>query len=616
MSPKRKKAEVDPITLTVVWNRLLTITRECGERVVHSSQSYVMALARDMGPVLLTPQAEIVTSVEFLPCHCLLAEIPTQAILNKFGRLDRGDMVIGNDAYIVKSGHLPDWTFLLPIYWHDELVFYCHFRAHQADSGGALSGSYFPRAYDCIAEGLNIPPMKIMKKGKSNDEVREVILNNIRTPNAVWSDNMLIYGSIRRMEKDVCELIDKYGLETIRACTREIIQRDEIATRNEIRAIPDGIYYGESACDWDGSVPDRPVWIRVKLTVKGSEMTFDFSESDDQVDFINSPLGNTYAFVYLALFLHIDPSIPHNHGARVPVHIIAPEGKVVNPTRPHTYGGCACSCACAIYEASAMALGKADPEKAKACSARHFSVDVAGHLPITDPRTGYDLEYFAAPFIEEGGTGAVKGFDGWDGETGSIHSGALKRGSVEECELVFPFRFDVVQLQQDSEGPGEFISGRGTYSERLCVAPKDARTVLMSGDCDGAVHPPPGMAGAPPAQLGKIFMQRAGKKKKDIFRTIDMDEMYPEDLLITTTSGGAGWGNPLNRDPGRVRLNVRDGFLSFKRAKDVYGVVLTQKKKGNPETIEVDNEATKKLRKKMKQEQSSRGSKTRRKIKG
>lgn len=250
-----------------------------------------------------------------------------------------------------------------------------------------------------------------------------------------------------------------------------------------------------------------------------------------------------------------------------------------------------------------MALGKADPERAKACSARHFSVDVAGRLPITDPRTGHDLEYFAAPFIEEGGTGAVKGFDGWDGETGSIHSGALKRGSVEECELVFPFRWDVVEIAQDSEGPGEFISGRGTYSDRLCVAPPGARTVLMSGDCDGAVHPPPGMAGAPPAQLGRIYMQRAEKKKREIFKTIDMDEMYPGDLLITRTSGGAGWGNPLNREPERVRLNVRDGFLSIQRARDVYGVVITEKKKGNPETVEVDYEETEELRRKMKIEQ-------------
>ena len=207
MSPKKRLTKVDPTTLTVVWNRLLTLTRECGERVVHSSQSYVMGLARDMGPVLLTPEIEIVTSVEFIPCHCLLAEIPTRLILDIFGKLDPGDMVIGNDAYRVKSGHLPDWTFLLPIYWHDELVFYCHFRAHQSDSGGALSGSYFPRAYDCIAEGLNIPPVKIIKKGEVSEETYSVILNNVRTPNAVRSDNMLIYGSIRRMEKDIGELV-------------------------------------------------------------------------------------------------------------------------------------------------------------------------------------------------------------------------------------------------------------------------------------------------------------------------------------------------------------------------------------------------------------------------
>jgi len=595
-----KHTEVDPTTLTVVWNRLLTLTRECGERVVHSSQSYVMGLARDMGPVILTPQIEIVTSVEFIPCHCLLAEIPTRLILDIFGKLDQGDMVIGNDAYRVRSGHLPDWTFLLPIYWHDELVFYCHFRAHQSDSGGALSGSYFPRAYDCIAEGLNIPPVKIIKKGVVSEETYSVILNNVRTPNAVRSDNMLIYGSIRRMEKEIGEqLIDRYGLDTVKACVAEIIKRDEIATRAQIKAIPNGTYYGESAADWDGSVPDKKVWVRVKMTVKGDEMTFDFSESDDQVDFVNSPLGNTHAFTYLALFLHIDPSIPHNHGARVPVHLIAPEGKVVNPTRPHTYGGCACSCADAIYEACAMALGKADPDRAKACSARHFSTDVAGHVPTMDPRTGHDLEYFAAPFIEEGGTGACKGFDGWDGETGSIHSGALKRGSVEECELAFPFRFEIVEIAKDSEGPGEFTSGRATYSHRLCVAAPGSRTVLMSGDCDGAVHPPPGMAGAPPAQLGSMYIVRAGTKKKELYRTMDMTDMFPGDVLVTRSSGGAGWGNPLKRDPERVRLNVRDGFLSIERARDVYGVVLTQKDSKNPESVAIDAKATKQLRKEM-----------------
>ncbi len=599
MGVKTKGAQVDPITLSVVWNRLLTITRECGERVVHSSQSFVMAQARDLGPVLLTPKAEIVTTVEFLPCHCLLAEIPTGNILKKFGKLDKGDMVIGNDGFLVQSGHLPDWTFLVPIYYGDELVFYCHFRAHMADSGGALSGSYFPRAYDCIAEGINIPPVKIIEKGIVDEKLRSVIWNNIRTPSAVWSDNKLIHGSIQKMEKDINALIDKYGLETIRNCTQEIIRRDEMATRQQISKIPDGVYFGEAASDWDGTVPERSVWVRVKMTVAGDEVTFDYSDSDDQVDFINSPLGNTYAFTYLALFLHINPSIPHNHGSRIPVRIIAPEGKVVNPTRPHTYGACACSVAGEIYEACAMALGKADPENAKACTARHFSVDFAGRLPIKDPRTGQDLEYFGAPFIEEGGTGTVKGFDGWDGETGSIHSGALKRGSVEENELAFPFHWSVVEIEQDREGPGEFAGGHGTYSERWCVAPPGAKTVLMSGDCDGQLNAPPGMAGAPPTHLGKIFMVRAGTEKKEVFRTLDMGEMFPGDLLITHAPGGAGWGNPLNRDPERVRKDVRDGFISINRARDVYGVVFKARDMKDPRRLEIDDDATESLRKEM-----------------
>ena len=207
--------------------------------------------------MLLDTDARIITSVEFLPCHCLLAEIPTKAILKKFGRLEPGDMVLANDAHIIQSGHLPDWTYLVPIYWRDELVFYMHFRGHVVDSGGALSGSYFPRAYDCIAEGLNIPPIKIVNQGKIDEVLREVVFDNIRTPAACWADLMLIYGSMNRAGKDICSLIDKYGLDTINDCTREMIRRDEEAMRGQIREIADGEYYGEMGVDWDGSTPDR-----------------------------------------------------------------------------------------------------------------------------------------------------------------------------------------------------------------------------------------------------------------------------------------------------------------------------------------------------------------------
>lgn len=598
---KRKATKIDPITLSVVWNKLRSITVEAGERIIHSAQSYVMAEARDLGIVLLDDRMQIITEEAFLPCHCLSAGMATKAITDVTGKLEPGDLALANDAYITKSGHLPDWVIIYPVYYKGEIVFYAHFRGHQMDSGGAISGSYMPGCYDCIAEGINIPPVKIMKRGKINEDTRNVIFANVRTPAGGLADLLLVYGSMQKAEKQICEMIDKYGLETVKACCDEMLLRGEKAIRAQISEIRDGDYYGEMAVDWDGSTPDKPVWIRVKLTVKGDEMIFDLSESDDQVDFVNSPLGNTYAYVYLALLLTMDPTVPHNEGAFRPVKIIAPEGKVVNPTRPATYGACACSSGCEIYAACTEALGKANPERAQGGFATHFSVDYAGRLPIIDPRTGHEIEYFGAPFLEEGGSGAVKGTDGWEGVVGCPLVGTVYRGSVEINELIFPFRWNVAKMAEDTEGPGEFVGSRGLYAERECVEPPGARTILMSGDCNGQFFSPPGVAGAPRATLGELYMVRAGKKKRELFYTMSGGPMYNGDLLITRTGGGGGWGNPLARNVARVRQDVVSGLLSAQRARDVYGVVVDPKSVGDdPEAIAIDRKATRELRRELK----------------
>ena len=591
MSAKVHEPGVDPVTLSVVWNRLLTINREMGYRVMHSGQSFVMANARDLGPVLVDEKGHILIQAEFLPSHTLVAETPSRIILDKFGKLDPGDLVLANDSHIIHSGHLPDWTFMRPIYWHDELVCYCHFRGHMMDTGGAFSGGYFPRAYDCIAEGLNIPPLKVIEKGEVNEELYSLILRNARTAAGVRADNMLIYGSIGKAEEDICELVDKYGLDTMRACLKEIVIAGEKGMRSEISNIPDGEYYGETAVDWDGTTPDLPVWIRVKLTVKGDEMTFDFSDSDDQRDFVNSPLGNTICFTTLAVFLTMDPTIPHNHGSMAPISVIAPEGKVVNVTYPHTYGACACSCGTEICEASLQALGKAIPEKAAAPWSRLFCPDMMGRTPITDPRTGLLQEYFAAPFIEGGGTGAVKGYDGWEGYLAHTVGGVIYRGSVETCEMFLPFFWRTVKLSQDTEGAGEFTGATACYTERLCEAAEGSRTILMSGNSSGEEFPPLGQNGAPPAPLPEMYLQRAGKKNLEILKTIDMTEVWGGDLMISKGGGGAGWGNPLDRDPERVREDMEEMKVSIRRARNVYGVVI------NPRTRAVDYKATEELRK-------------------
>ncbi len=593
-----EKRQVDEVTVSVVWNKLMNITREVGERVVHSAQSYVMANARDLGPVLLSDIGHIICQVEFLPCHCLLAEIPTKKILDKFGPLDEGDMVLGNDAYILQSGHLPDWTFLVPIHHKGELVFYYHFRGHMADSGGAYSGSYFPQAYDCISEGLNIPPIKIIEKGEVDEKAKEIIFGNIRTSSAVWSDCMLIYGSIQKGQAQIQDVLEKYGVDVVRESCDQMIQRGEVAMRHEISQIPDGEYTGEAAVDWDGTTEDKPVWVRVKLTVDDDEMTVDFSESMSckNVDFVNSPLGNTYCFTYLPIYYATNPDVPRNHGALVPIKIIAPEGTIVNPTRPSTYGACGCSTATEITDAVTQALSKAT-KKAQGVFSRHYSVDVSGRMPFTDPRTGSDFEYFGAPFLEEGGSGAVEGHDGWDGMCGTVLAGVIKHGSVEVCELFMPFHWEEMQIMTDMEGPGQWIGARGTTAIRHCDAAEEAKTLLMAGDASGTFFPPAGSNGAPYAPTGNLYMKRKDSDNKEFFPTMCMSPMFAGDILYTECMGGGGYGNPLDRDTEKIRLDVRDEIISASRAKNVYGVVIDPSSlTDNPEDVAVDMAATEILR--------------------
>lgn len=596
----------DPVVLPVVWNRLQTNVKICGERVMYSAQSPLMGLARDLGPALMSPEGNLVCASDFLPHHIFVAEIPQKNILRRLGKLEKGDAVVANDSHIIQSGHMLDWTTVIPIYYQDELVFYGHFRGHMLDSGGAYSGGYFPGTYDCYGEALNIPPLKMYKKGVLNEDVRELILNNNRTPVAVWADYELIRNSLLKMQDDVCQLIDQYGLDQVKACVNEMIRRVEVATRKQIKQIPEGVYYGEAAVDWDGTHPNKQIWVRVKLTVKGDEMTFDYSDSDEQAEFVNAPLGLTYACTFQSVFWVFDASMPPNHGAFIPIHIIAPSGKVVNPTRPHTYGGCGCSAGTQITEACSHALAQAIPEFAMGDWSTHFACNASGRLPTIDPRTGRPREYFQAPFIEEGGNGALKGFDGWDGVGPGGSSGVIRRGSVEEQELAYPVRFDTIELMPDSEGAGEFTGARGTYGERVCTAAPPARTFLQTGDVMGDTYPCFGVAGAPPLPLNTLRLIRASTGQKEVIKAIDLYELYEGDRLCTQCYGGGGWGNPLNRDPEKVKFNANEGLLSFERAKDVYGVILTRMDNENPETFEIDYQATAELRKKLQAEKAGK----------
>jgi N-methylhydantoinase B len=584
----------DPTTFSVVWNKFDYIVEEIGQKVLYSTQSFVTALVRDLGQTFLDADGRIVSAAAYMPIHTMVAQEAIKGLESYFhGNYEFGDFIIANDPYIVKGGHLSDWNFIKPVFYRGERIGFFQTKTHVSDTGGFLPGGYGPGAYDTIAEGLNIPPLKIIKKGILQKDLWGFLLRNVRNPSQVDMDTLLINGAMSQAEAQVVLLCDKYGVETVKACMDEILASGERAMRAEIERIPDGTYCGKSATDWDGQT-DKPIWVRVKAIVKGDEITFDYSESDPQATFVNCPIGVTITDTMVGLFYLVDESVPKNGGAMVPVHVIAPEGSVVNPIYPATTGASQIAVGCQIVEACMLAIGKAIPERAMAGWTKHLCPINIGMDPrVIDPRTGHVKQYFAETFASDGGSGAVKGFDGWQGIAFQAAAGNFMRPDIEHFELSVPYVVTRYEVLQDREGAGEFRGAPGTHVEFYADTVPDAPAFVMTGNSDGTRFAPPGVSGGGSGRLAEMFLEDT-KGERRVLRTMVNVPIYPRERCITMTSGGGGWGSPLDRDAKKVQEDVMDGLISLQRAREVYGVVL------DPNTLEIKSEPTERLRKELK----------------
>ena len=590
-----KKAEdsVDPTTFSVIWNKFEYLADQIGQKILYSTQSFVTANARDLGQTLINKAGKIVVASAYLPVHTLVAEEAIRGIESFFhGDYEPGDFIVSNDPYIVKGGHLPDWNFIRPIFYKGEHIGYLQAKTHVTDTGGFLPGGYGPGAYDIIAEGLNIPPIKVYKKGVLQKELWGFLLRNIRNPTEVDMDTNLINGAMAQAEEQLALLCDKYSVETVKTCMTKIVAAGEKAMRAEIAKIPDGVYYGESATDWDGKT-DKPVFVRVKTTVKGEELTVDFSESDPQATFVNVPLGLTRTMFLPGIYSLIDSSVPKNGGTMNPITVIAPEGTVVNPRYPATVGASQIAVGIQLEEAVVYALNQAVGDRAMAGYSKHLCPIQIGMDPrITDPRTGHIKQYFSETFGSDGGAGALKGFDGWQGVAILGSAANFGRPNIEFYEGSCPYVVTRYEILPDWEGAGEFRGGPGTLVEIVAYTAEGAPSLIMTGNSDGTRFPVPGTAGGQDAPKPEMFLEAVDGTKR-VLRTMVTVPIFPGEKCITKATGGGGWGNPLRRDPKRVQNDVIEGLVSLQRARNVYGVVI------NPDTFEVDYGATEDLRKEL-----------------
>ncbi len=576
--------QTDPITVATIWHYLQRTCRDMRYTMERTASNVLATSLHDLAYGIWDAEARVIAIPEGFPCRLISSTFPIKAVLKKFGKqIYNGDVYLTNHPFLAGAVHLPDWVFIRPIFHKDELVFFTCMGTHVPDTGGAQAGTHF-LANDSIAEGLNIPPLKLVEKGQVREDVFDLILCNNRLPDMMRREMYSLMGSTSVAEQRLIELLDKYGKETVFASIEEMIDRTERAVRAEIAKWPDGTYCSEAQVDDDGAVLDVPVTVRCKLTIKSDEAIFDFSESDEQCKgYINAVYSVTLSDTLCAVFLFLGSELSayHNEGSLRPIHVIAKEGTVVNAKPGALTAATPGVTGAAIVECVFSALSQALPQHAIASYARLAS---AGMMVGTDPRT--NGLYIYSTFCTASGAGAVYGYDGYQCCCDMATLGVVSKTDAEEEMVRFPWRVRKYEFLTDSAGAGKWRGAPGIGWEAVNMG---ADCVTIGGPCGGWRVQGRGQQGGYPTPFNRCYIQR-GNEQIDIKNPHVMQHLKAGDMIVSKGGGGAGVGPPEERDQEAVRVDVKNELVSLNAARDIYKVVL------DPDTLEIDYEATRNLR--------------------
>ena len=569
---------LDPVLLEVLRNRLEAIADEVEVTLLKSAASPIVKEGLDASAALFNTRGETIAQAAAIPIHLGALQFAAQRIVRAFppAGMREGDAFLLNDPYDGGT-HLPDITLAVPVFADGAVVALACTMCHHQDVGGRTPGSVPTDATELYQEGVIIPPTQLFRAGELDENLFRLLTRNVRLPEVFTGDLMAQVAAGRLGGLRLRELFAVHGAATVDAYIAELLTRAERLTRRQIEDIPDGDYAFEDWLDDDGVSVGQPVKIALTLRVRGSTMTFDFTGSDPQVRGpFNSVPASTMSAVYYAVRAISDASIPNNGGCFRAVDAVLPEGTIVNP-RPPAPVSCRTATIKRIADTILGALVKALPGKLPAASSGTLLVMAfGGH----DPESG---QTFVASELAAGGMGARPDKDGIDVIETDVSN--CMNIPVESVEMNFPLRIARARLWRDSGGPGRFRGGLGL--EKVFEA--TTTDVMVSHRGERFASAPWGLEGGGPGTRGQAFILRTDGTREPL-PSKKMILLHPGDQLWEYIAGGAGYGDPLERDPAAVLGDVLDGKVSASQAGEAYGVVLT------PDGTAVDDVQTKELR--------------------
>jgi N-methylhydantoinase B len=565
--PRSAPPTLDPITLEVLWSRLIAAVEEQARTLMRTAMSGILSDAGDLSAGVFDLGANMVAqAVTGTPGHIntmargarrFVAEYPLDT-------LAPGDVLIGNHPYEI-SGHLNDITTVTPVFNGGRVVGFLANCCHVADIGGRGLGV---EAHDVYEEGLHIPYTKLYDRGKPNDELIRLIRANVRTPEFFFGDLHAMVVANDTGVRRLGDLLREFDLPDIEEVSRAILDRTEAAMRQAIRAVPGGVYRHTMTVDGY----DEPLTIACQVTVQGDALAVDFSGTSPQVRWgINVPLGYITAYTTYALKTVIAPDIPNNEGSFRPVRVTAPEGSLLNPRYPAPVASRAMNghlaAMCVISALAEPLPGRVLAEGAIAL----FNLVFRG-----ETRTG---GLFNVNFMNAGGMGARPERDGL---SATAFPSGIRGTPVEVIETTSPLFVRQKDLRTDSAGAGR---ARGGLGQVLHIAVDTDTAYHFPGRFSRAHYPPLGALGGQPALPLRI-------------RTTSGRDLHPMahhllpagEEVILELPGGGGYGDPFQRDASLVLRDVLGGYVSAERARNDYGVVVDVERRA------IDEDATRQLR--------------------
>ena len=600
---------MDPITFSIIRHRLYRVVEEAVITLKHVSGSAITNEGHDLMVSLYEADGTLLLGgVGFLH-HLTSAAEACKSIIRRFeGDVHEGDLFLLNDPFTAAL-HTSDIYLVSPIHYKGELIAWSACFVHVYDIGAMNPGGFAPDAVDVFSEGFSSPGLKLVDRGNLRQDVWDTLLNMVRGPEMVALDLRSMIACNNVAKDRMISLVEKYGLPTFQETCKTLVAQSETQLRERLREFPDGSWESRQYFDVKGEVYK----VLLKMTKKGDELIFDFTGSSPQSKYsVNCTKWASLGGLFAPLFPLLCYDITWNEGVIRPITVIAPEGSIVNCTKPSPVSVATVGAIQSVNNAACTTIGKMlashedyDDQTSAVWHANHFAVFMFGKNQKGGDAIGILTETFA-------GSGGARTFaDGVD-IGGEIPNPISRMANVETVEAMFPVRYLFRRRLQDSGGGGEFRGGTGG---ELALVPHDAPDgglhYVLSGK--GSQFPQSeGLAGGNPGAINDYVWVHSPESEaghncfSQSLSSIPGEKesiswgVFPlmgKDALYVRWNGGGGVGDPLDREPDSVLSDVINSVISLEAAREIFGVEIQAEK--------IDLAKTEALRKNLRTERFS-----------